>query len=64
MKGHNHFDIERKITATGGKIVTLDQEESYPPETHSIKRTIGCMAIVILFVALAIALYCYRIHAF
>lgn len=64
MSGNGHRDIERKIAAIGGKIISLDREEDeYPSKARkSLRRTIGCFTIVFLALASAVLLYWLRLH--
>ena len=60
MEAHNHVAVEQIIKSLGGTVVDIEREEHYPRLARSPKRTVGCMVIVLVLVALVIALYCYR----
>lgn len=64
VMARNHSAVERKITALGGTIMSLerDEEDTYPRKTRALRRTIGCFTIVILALMLAIALFWIRTH--
>ena len=64
MTGSGHRDIERKIAAIGGKIISLDRaEDEYPSKARkSLLRTVGCFTIVFLALACALLLYWLRLH--
>ena len=65
MSGNGHRDIERKIAALGGTILSLERadDEDYSRKSrNSIRRTVGCATIVILAVAGAVVLFWLRQH--
>ena len=66
MSGSGHREIERRIAALGGTVLSLeraDDDEDYSRKARkSIRRTVGCATIVILAVAGAVLLFWLRTH--
>ena len=63
IMARNHSAVERKITAMGGTVISLERDEdTYPRKTRALRRTIGCFIIVILALVFAIALFWMRTH--
>ena len=62
LSGRNHFEVERQIKVEGGCVRGLEREEGRAEKVRSVGRSFGCITIVVLLVALAVAAYWYRVR--
>ena len=61
LSGGNHTDVERQLKRMGCKMLSIEREEDeYPRKARSVKRTIGCMVVVLALLVLALTLYWFR----
>ena len=62
LSGWNHKEVERQLKRMGCQMISIEREEDdYPRRARSIKRTIGCMVVVLALIVLAVVLYWHRI---
>ena len=63
MTGRNHSAVERKIAKMGGTVQDIDRvDDEYPIKARSLRRKVGCSALMLLVVVLGIVIYWYRFN--
>ncbi len=61
IAGRNHLSVERRISAEGGHVTGIYPEEDEYVKSHSWRRTVIGLILVIAIAAICVGVYWHRV---
>ena len=63
VTANGHKAVERQFKCMGRQVLNIERDEDeYKQRVRTPERTVGCILVVLALIAIAIAMYWYRVR--